>query len=169
VTGFNIIPQTGFSFNDNEAADSPPGKVARTCHYNPNGVLQCIVIGFGERCFADLGESPPYIPLKNDYYDEKNGTKQGPEQPVKGKQFKLPGAEINDEENSDTDQHLYGPCSPYEKYGAVDDERYQQNINYILPAYKLYYISHKSFTELLKHCPQVLDKEFHKADLILQR
>jgi hypothetical protein len=134
VSGFNIIPQTGFPFNDNKGTDSPSGKVARTRHYNLNGVLQCIVIGFGERCFTDLRESPPDIPLKNNYDDEKDGTQQGPEQPVKSKQFKLPGAEINDDENSNTNQHLHSPCSPDEKYGTVDDERYQQNINYILPA-----------------------------------
>jgi hypothetical protein len=72
--------------------------------------------------------------LKDDDDDKKNGAQEGAEKPIESKQFQLSGPEIDDDKNSDADQHLYCPCSPDEKNGAVDDERYKQNINYILPS-----------------------------------
>jgi hypothetical protein len=60
--------------------------------------------------------------LKDDDDNEKDGAEQGAEQPVEREQLKLPGSEINEDEYSDADQHLYRSCSPDKKNSTVDDE-----------------------------------------------
>ena len=58
-----------------------------------------------------MGKGTSDIPLKDDNNDQKDRTKQGAEQPVEGKKFKFTGAEIDDNQHSDTDKHLYRPGS----------------------------------------------------------
>lgn len=129
---FDIVFEAGFPFNDDKCADFALGEILYGQDYFTQGMTG-IVMGFGKRGLTYLSKGAPDVALENDYYDKKDWTQKGAEQPVEGQKLKLPGSEVENDQHKDAGQHLDCPGAADKENNAVDDKGDYKYIGKILP------------------------------------
>ena len=133
MAGLEVVTKSGFSLNGNDSSDVSSGHV-RCCLHDFVQVLGHHFMLCLKWCFANLGQYPSYITLKDNDNDKQNGTEKSSEKKIQGEKVKFARNKINYGDDNDAKKHLNCSGSTNEKDNTINNDSDNQYVYDILPS-----------------------------------
>ena len=128
---FSVGTEIGFTFNGDERAEFSAGEhyASFDDFFKDTGFFEC-VISRKQRGSTKLSECSSDIVLENDDDDDNEIGDEHVNQPICGCEVEIIflGEEEKDEDQDESDEHLNGARAFYEQQDAVNDEKYDRQI-----------------------------------------